>query len=179
MEMNRCHQTCVIGYEFCEPQKMICRQCSEFDEYCFKDIIHIANCSTYCKERFPAQDTCTNNNNLWLYIPTAVSIVVIMLVSGYSIYIKCRRYRKVRRNLPPADTTSTVDEKEHETCLMIVDTQPKDTCVHLRELEEESNGNNTTPLLNGLKRLNQVPTTNEHTCTKISVSGKQLNPRDN
>jgi hypothetical protein len=46
-EMNCFHQSCIIGYQFCEDQKMICRECSDFDEYCFKNNRHIANCLPY------------------------------------------------------------------------------------------------------------------------------------
>ena len=76
-------------------------------------------------EKFAPQDTCTNNKDIWLYIPTAVTIIVIILVSVYVIYSICRGYRKVRRNLSPANTTPTADEKEQETSLMTTDTEPK------------------------------------------------------
>ena len=50
---------------------------------------------------------------------------MICLSWGPVIYRRCRRYRKVRHNLSPSDTTSTGDETEQKAGLMTADTPPK------------------------------------------------------
>lgn len=136
----------MLGFQFCEPQKQICRKCSDFQEYCWKDILHIANCSSYCQSLLPRDK---DNQELWIYIP---SVAFVLLSLGNIVYFGCRKYKKMKKNM-----SRNTNKEEVIKMLRTESTAEKDTVINLTETD--CHDNQTTK--HNCPQFNQIPATND------------------
>lgn len=117
------NQICKLGYEFCETGKQVCRQCSDFKDFCWIDNKHISNCSSYCKEAL-SPSSCNESSFIWLY-PTLIGFIAVFAIGATVcsclIHKNLQLRRQVNQKLKMDDSRSSTEidaSSEEETDLL-------------------------------------------------------------
>ncbi|CAG2202759.1 unnamed protein product [Mytilus edulis] len=178
---KRCHfiladcenQICQLGYEFCETGKDVCRQCSDFQEYCFEDNKHLSNCSSYCKEILRPSN-CKECSLTWLYT-TLSGLVILAVVCSVLIYEVLRLRRKLKMD-DSKSSTGTVASSEEETDLLKKSQEEVDDLQQIQvdreiSLHPRADTNGFVPPI-------QSATGDDQDNSHMIISGKPLLPRD-
>ncbi|XP_063447477.1 uncharacterized protein LOC134727023 [Mytilus trossulus] len=132
------NQICKLGYEFCETGKQVCRQCSDFKDFCWVDNKHISNCSSYCNKETLSPTSCKESSFIWLY-PTLIGLAVF---SAVAIVCSCLIYQnlKLRRKMKMDDSRSSteIDASSEEETDLLKKSHEDLTVVRLQEIHVDN-----------------------------------------
>lgn len=114
------NQFCNIGYEFCETQKRVCRQCSDFKDFCWDNHRHIRECTSYCIGNVPLPGKKEPNTEqvpvigLYISLSMLALFAIACVVLTYVVIRLCRQKTKKALNDDSRSATLT-DASGEET----------------------------------------------------------------
>ncbi|CAC5385292.1 unnamed protein product [Mytilus coruscus] len=167
------NQICKLGYEFCETEKEVCRQCSDFQEFCFVDNKHLSNCSSYCKEIL-SPSSCKECSLIWLYT-TLPGLAILAVVCSVLIYEVLRLRRKLTMD-DSKSSTGTDASSEEESDLLKKSQEEVDHLQQIQVDREISPHRRADP--NGFVPPIQPATADNQDNSPMIISGRPFPPRD-